>query len=64
MSTWFWVNQANHLLWHAASKHDEDALCGKHVPPPRLARGSDDVPLEDERCARCDRMMRSEGLVQ
>jgi hypothetical protein len=55
MKTWYWIRHAHELLWHAVPENETEALCGKHIYPPRLAKRSDDVPYEDERCAKCEK---------
>lgn len=52
----FWARYGRHGLYHAVREGKLDAVCGKNVPTPRDVI-SKRTPLDDERCAKCDRQV-------
>jgi hypothetical protein len=54
----FWVKSDR--LWHAMKKGTRVALCGHECPKPRVMMKLT-IPLDDVRCARCDRLIMWDG---
>jgi len=52
----FWGKQLEGRLWHAIQDGRSAGICGKAIPIPRMSQ-KEVVPPDDERCARCDRMI-------
>lgn len=49
----FWAS--NGRLWHAIEDGGIVTMCDRRVPVPRSTMKS--MPLEDERCAKCDKLV-------
>lgn len=52
----FWGKQSDAHLWHAIKEGEDAAICSKPIPIPRMSQ-NEVVPPDDERCARCDRLV-------
>jgi len=48
-------------LWHAAEQGSMNAICGKHLPLPRVPKPTENAPDEDVRCAKCDKIVWPHG---
>lgn len=55
----FWAKETKGLLWHAIVDGERDAKCGRYVTPPRLTM-KHDLPEDDVRCAKCDKLVPTE----
>ena len=61
MTKIFWAQHGR--LFHAVRGEEreqiETALCGRRIPLPRMAVR--DCPFDDDRCAKCDRLLKKAG---
>jgi hypothetical protein len=55
----FWAKEGSALLWHRIKDPGHSALCGRYISPPRMTMQFA-FPLDDVRCAKCDRLIDEE----
>lgn len=54
----FWAK--GDRLWHAIEDGEINTFCDRYIKPPRETMRKAD-PSDDVRCAKCDRILRSNG---
>jgi hypothetical protein len=55
----FWAKESHKYVWHAVQEGEIVSICQRPVLTPRMTQKQ--TPLDDDRCAKCDRLIWPEG---